>query len=59
MASFDKLGYLNDDFRIFHNIDAQRKVFDYHYHDFNKIMIFLRGDMNYFIEAQKLCVKTL
>ncbi len=57
MANFDKLGYLNDDFRIFHNIDEQRKVFDYHYHDFNKIMIFLRGDMNYFIEGRNYLLK--
>ncbi len=57
MKDFDKLGYLNDDFRIFHNIDEQKKVFDYHYHDFNKIMIFLKGNINYSIEGRNYLLK--
>lgn len=57
MKDFDKLGYLNDDFRIFHNIDEQKKVFNFHYHDFNKIMIFLRGNINYSIEGRNYLLK--
>ena len=57
MKDFDKLGYLNDDFRIFHNIDEQKKVFDFHYHDFNKIMIFLRGNISYSIEGRNYLLK--
>lgn len=57
MNDFDKLGYLNDDFRIFHNMDEQKKVFNFHYHDFNKIMIFLRGNINYSIEGKNYLLK--
>ncbi len=57
MKDFDKLGYLNDDFKIFHIIDEQKKVFDFHYHDFNKITIFLRGNINYFIEGKNYVLK--
>lgn len=57
MKDFNKLGYLYDDFRIFHIIDEQKKVFDYHYHDFNKIMIFLRGNVSYSIEGRSYRLK--
>ncbi|WFR56282.1 helix-turn-helix domain-containing protein [Anaerocolumna sp. AGMB13025] len=57
MKDFDKLGYLNDDFRIFHNIDDKKKEFDFHYHDFNKIMIFLRGNISYSIEGRNYLLK--
>jgi AraC-like DNA-binding protein/mannose-6-phosphate isomerase-like protein (cupin superfamily) len=49
---FEKTGYLENDFRIFHILDRQRKEFDFHYHDFNKIMIFLSGNVNYSIEGK-------
>ena len=57
MKDFDKLGYLNDDFRIFHNIDEQKKGIEFHYHDFNKIMIFLRGNISYSIEGRNYLLK--
>jgi AraC-like DNA-binding protein len=52
MGSFEKLGYLKDDFKIFHLVDRQCREFSFHYHDFNKIMIFLRGNINYTIEGK-------
>ncbi len=57
MKDFEKLGYLNDDFRIFHIIDEQRKTFNFHYHDFNKIMIFLKGNINYSVEGKNYLLK--
>ncbi|MFU0826433.1 MAG: HTH araC/xylS-type domain-containing protein [Lachnoclostridium sp.] len=57
MKDFDKLGYLNDDFRIFHIVDEQKKVFDFHYHDFNKIMIFIKGNVSYSIEGRSYLLK--
>lgn len=57
MKDFDKLGYLNDDFRIFHIVDEQKKVFDFHYHDFNKIMIFIKGNVTYSIEGKNYLLK--
>ncbi len=52
MINFEKAGYLNHDFKIFHLLDRQRKEFDFHYHDFNKIIIFISGNINYTIEGK-------
>lgn len=57
MDHIEKLGYLEDDFRMFHIIDRQRREFDFHYHDFNKIMIFLSGNINYSIEGKNYKLK--
>jgi AraC-like DNA-binding protein len=57
MNSFEKLGYLEDDFRMFHINDRQRKDFAFHYHDFNKIIIFLSGNINYTIEGKNYNLK--
>ncbi|MDD3174314.1 MAG: AraC family transcriptional regulator [Herbinix sp.] len=52
MNKFEKFGYLDHDFKIFHIVDRQRKDFAFHYHDFNKIIIFLKGNINYSIEGK-------
>lgn len=52
MNHFEKLGYLKDDFKIFHIVDTYRKDFEFHYHDFNKILILLKGNINYTIEGK-------
>lgn len=57
MAGFEKIGYLNNDFKMFHIIDRQRKEFAFHYHDFNKIMIFLKGNISYTIEGKNYHLK--
>lgn len=57
MNNFEKLGYLEDDFRIFHIIDRQKKEFDFHYHDFNKVIIFISGNINYSIEGRNYKLK--
>jgi AraC-like DNA-binding protein len=57
MNTFEKLGYLEDDFRMFHINDRQRKDFAFHYHDFNKIIIFISGNINYTIEGKNYILK--
>ena len=52
MINFEKAGYLEHDFKIFHLIDRQRREFNFHYHDFNKIIIFISGNINYTIEGK-------
>lgn len=47
-----KRGYLNSDFQIFHLTDNISKEFKYHYHDFHKITIFIRGKVQYFVEGK-------
>jgi AraC-like DNA-binding protein len=52
MKKFEKYGYLEDEFKIFHILDRQQKDYEFHYHDFNKILIFLRGSIQYTIEGK-------
>lgn len=50
-------GYLLQDYRLFHIRDKKDKVYDYHYHDFNKIVIFLSGKVTYIIEGKSYDLK--
>ncbi|MEY8356050.1 AraC family transcriptional regulator [Lachnospiraceae bacterium 54-53] len=51
MDNYEKRGYLNSDFRLFHLIDTKRQDFEYHYHEFDKIIIFIQGNVTYRIEG--------
>lgn len=53
----NSVGYLNDNFKIFHIKDKKNITFEYHHHDFNKIIIFISGDVNYFIEGKSYKLK--
>ncbi|MCR5785514.1 MAG: AraC family transcriptional regulator [Eubacterium sp.] len=46
-----KRGYLLENFRYFHIKDKTDKSFDYHFHDFNKVILFLSGDVTYYVEG--------
>lgn len=54
MENYEKTGYLKNDFRIFHLKDARKMDIAYHYHDFDKIVLFLSGDVTYSI-GRRLC----
>jgi AraC-like DNA-binding protein len=47
-----KRGYLQKDFELFHLKDVKEMQFESHYHDFNKIVIFISGDVTYLIEGK-------
>ncbi|URZ15098.1 AraC family transcriptional regulator [Clostridium felsineum] len=47
-----KKGYLNEDFQLFHLKDKKSQSFEFHYHDFNKIIIFISGKVTYLIEGK-------
>ena len=49
---YEKRGYLNDDFRIFYLEDLAPREIEYHYHDFDKILIFFKGNITYTIEGK-------
>ena len=53
MENYEKTGYLKNDFRIFHLKDARKMDIAYHYHDFDKIVLFLSGDVTYSIEGRR------
>lgn len=57
MEQYEKTGYLHSNFKMFHLIDSERKDFSYHYHDFNKILIFLSGDVTYSIEGRSYALE--
>ena len=52
MNNYNKKGYLDSNFKIFHLKDSITKEFDFHYHDFHKITIFLKGKVTYYIEGK-------
>lgn len=52
MEQYNKRGYLNSDFRIFHIKDTVSREFEFHYHDFHKITIFIKGKVQYIIEGK-------
>jgi AraC-like DNA-binding protein len=57
MEEYRKQGYLENDFRIFHLCDAKHLEVAYHYHDFAKIMLFIKGNVNYIIEGRSYELK--
>lgn len=52
MPEYKKVGYLTSSFKMFHLKDNERREFSYHYHDFHKILILLRGDITYCVEGR-------
>lgn len=49
--NYEKTGYLTGCFKLFHLTDKKAARYDFHYHDFHKILLFLSGDVDYFIEG--------
>ena len=49
---YEKLGYLNEEFRFFYLKDETMRSFSYHYHEFDKLLIFLSGNASYHIEGK-------
>ena len=47
-----KRGYLNEEFRIFYLEDIAPQEIEYHYHDFDKILVFFKGNITYTIEGK-------
>lgn len=45
-------GYLNEDYRLFHLRDSLTPVLDYHYHEFDKLVLQLGGRVTYHIEGK-------
>ena len=55
--SLAKTGYLKEDFRLFHINDRTDREFEWHYHDFHKIIVFVSGKVTYHIEGQAYQLK--
>ena len=46
-----KRGYLNEGFRLFHLKDSRAQKLDYHYHEFDKLILLLSGKVTYVVEG--------
>lgn len=49
---YEKKGYLHERYKIFHLADNEFLQYDFHYHDFHKIMLFIQGNVTYHIEGK-------
>ncbi len=56
-SSYEKRGYLLEDFRLFHLRDADGIRTDYHYHEFCKLLILLSGSGSYMVEGRRYLLK--
>ena len=52
MEMINKRGYLKEDFRLFHIRDQVELELGYHYHEFDKIVVFLTGNVTYVVEGK-------
>lgn len=57
MEEKGKRGYLEEDFRLFHIKDQKSLDIEYHYHDFDKIVILLAGEVTYIMEGKSYFLK--
>lgn len=55
--AYEKRGYLNHEFRLFHLRGQMDTPVAYHYHDFHKVVIFISGKAAYHIEGKSYHLK--
>lgn len=53
----DKRGYLHEDFRLFHLRDSLAPKMNYHYHEFDKLILMLGGQVTYLCEGMSYFLK--
>ncbi len=51
--TYEKKGYLLEDFRLFHIQDQGQNKIDSHYHEFHKILFLISGGGGYFIAGKR------
>ena len=51
-GSYTREGYLHENYRYFHLRDTAGQERDFHFHDFDKIVLLLSGRVNYLVEDQ-------
>ena len=56
--SYEKRGYLHEEFRLFHLTSAMHEPVDWHYHAFHKICVYLGGaSMRYGVEGRSYALE--
>ena len=56
-VQYEKTGYLTEPFKVFHLRDCAELSFNFHYHDFYKIIYFVEGMADYKIEGKTYHLK--
>ena len=49
--AYEQKGYLDEDFHFFHIKSSEKLDIPYHYHDFHKLILVLKGNAKYYIEG--------
>lgn len=49
---YEKQGYLTTDYKLFYLCDIDNREYDFHYHDFYKLIVFIKGKVVYCIEGK-------
>ena len=52
MNEYEKTGYLNSNFKIFHLVDKGMTPIGFHFHDFHKILLLTKGNVSYCVEGR-------
>lgn len=52
MNGYEKTGYLNSNFKIFHLVDKGMTPIGFHFHDFHKILLLMKGNVSYCVEGR-------
>lgn len=55
--TYEKKGYLLEDFRLFHLQGAQGVKAEYHYHEFCKLLLLVSGTGGYSVEGQRYALQ--
>ena len=50
---YEQKGYLNEDYKFFHICDSENIDIPFHYHDFDKLILILSGNVKYIIEGRE------
>ena len=50
---YEQKGYLNNDYQFFHIRDKEKIDIPFHYHDFDKLILVLSGNVKYIIEGRE------
>lgn len=58
-SEIGKRGYLNEAYRLFHLRDSRELNLDYHYHEFDKLVLLLGGRVTYHIEGIRYSLQPL
>lgn len=54
---YGKRGYLTSSYKIFNIRDKRAEKFDFHYHEFDKLIFFKSGNVKYIIEGKSYTLK--